>query len=373
MIHGERVKQAREFRGLTQTELARRVEVEQSSIAHIEAGLRQPSQELLEAIALQTGFPPNFFRLGPPPQFSLGSLLFRSQRSTSAWQRNQAQRYGEIVYESSLRMAERVITTNPLRLPKLDIGTPPERAASLTRASLGLAAERPVPHLINLIERSGVIVLALPTELPKRDAFSLWTESQPVTPLIALSQGVPGDRVRFSVAHELGHLVMHSSLRGNTQAIEREADRFAAEFLMPETGIAPDLAPPVTLTRLSKLKPRWGVSMQALAVRARDLGIITKSQCSYLFRQFGLHDWRKREPIELVAEKPRAYRKMAELLYGNPIDARRLAADANLPVALVELIIKAHATYTEQPPRPAKDPEPSNIVQFRVRGEIPAG
>jgi Zn-dependent peptidase ImmA (M78 family)/transcriptional regulator with XRE-family HTH domain len=367
MIHGERVRQAREFRGLTQTQLGSRVGIEQSSVALIESGQRQPSQEVLEGIALQTGFPPAFFRLGPPPQFSVGSLLFRSQRSTAAWQRNQAQRYGEIVYESSLRMAARVITTNPLRLPKLDPGTPPEHAATLTRASLGLAPHRSVPHLINLIERSGVLVLALPIHLPKRDAFSLWTDSQPITPLIALSQGVPGDRLRFSVAHELGHLVIHSALRGSTEVIEREADRFASEFLMPESGVAPDLHPPVTLSRLAELKPRWGVSIQALAMRARSLGLISESQRAYLFRQISARGWRQREPVELVPEKPRAYRKMAELLYGNPPDVRRLAYESSLPVSLVEEIVEAHASLNEQPIR--SQPEPSNIVKFRLKAE----
>jgi Zn-dependent peptidase ImmA (M78 family)/transcriptional regulator with XRE-family HTH domain len=373
MIHGDRVRQAREFRGLTQTELAERVDVRQPTIALIESGLRQPSDGVLSLIALQTGFPPAYFRQGPPPQFPLGSLLFRAQVSTSARQRTQAQRWGEIVYELITTMESRVVTTNPLRLPRLDAGTPPEEGAQLTRAAFGLAPDRPVPHLTNRIERSGVVVLALPTALPKRDAFSVWTDTMPVTPLIAIASGVPGDRVRFSVAHELGHLVLHSSLKGGVAVVEKEADRFAAEFLMPEAGIRDDLAEPVTLSSLAELKPRWGVAIQALAVRAKDLGVITDGQASYLFRQISARGWRKREPIELVPEKPRALRKMAEILYGIPIDIRRLAADAALPPTLVGEILDAHASLADQPRRQPEEIEPSNLVNFRLRGEPATG
>lgn len=364
MIHGDRLRQAREFAGLTQTELARRVAVDQSTIALIEAGLRQPSGEVVASIAMQTGFPLAFFRQGPPPNLSLGSLLFRAQQSSTARQRNQAQRYGEIIYESATRMAREVVAANPLRLPQLEPGTSPERAAEMTRAALGLTPDRPVGHLINLVERAGVVVLALPTHLPKRDAFSVWTDAQPSMPLIALSTGVPGDRLRFSVAHELGHLILHSALKGSGAAVEKEANRFAANFLMPAPGMWQELVPPLTVSVLAELKPRWGVAMQALAMRARELGIITPGQASYLFKQIGARGWRTHEPVELVAEKPRAYRKMAELLYGSPIDVQRFADDAALPVGLIEDILDAHAGLSDLPQRAAT--EASNVVRLRA-------
>jgi Zn-dependent peptidase ImmA (M78 family)/transcriptional regulator with XRE-family HTH domain len=365
MIHGDRLRQAREFAGLTQTELARRISVDQSTIALLEAGLRQPSSDVLASIAIQTGFPPAFFRQGPPPNLSLGSLLFRAQQTSSARQRNQAQRYGEIVYESAIRMAQQVVTTNSLRLPRLDPGTSPERAAEITRASLGLAPDRPVGHLINLIERAGVIVLALPTRLPKRDAFSVWTDAPPSVPLIALSTGVAGDRLRYSVAHEVGHLVLHSALKGSGAAVEKEANRFASSFLLPEAGIWQELIPPLTLSVLAELKPRWGTSMQALAMRAKELGIITPGQASYIFKQIAVRGWRMHEPVELEPEKPRAYRKMAELLYGSPIDVQRLAADAALPIGLVQDILDVHAGIEDLPQRPTY--ANSNVVKLRVR------
>jgi Zn-dependent peptidase ImmA (M78 family)/DNA-binding XRE family transcriptional regulator len=364
MIQGDRVRQAREFNRLTQTELANRTGVDQSTIALIESGLRQPSAELVAGLSIQTGFPPAFFRLGPPPQFSLGSLLFRSPRTIAARDRDQAQRYGEIIFEWSARMAQEVVTVNPLRLPRLT-GTSPEQAAELTRAALGIGPERPVGHLINLVERSGVVVLALPTRLPKRDAFSVWTDTPPSMPVIALSTGVPGDRLRFSVAHEIGHLVMHSAPSGSIDQIEKEATRFAAAFLLPDASMYQELVPPLTPTVLADLKLRWGVAMQALVMRAKGLGIITPGQASYLFKQFAARGWRTHEPVELVPEKPRALRKMAELLYGSPIDAQRVAADTALPVRLVQDILDVHAGIEDMPQRPVS--QSTNVVRFKRR------
>jgi len=189
--------------------------------------------------------------------------------------------------------------------------------------------------------------------------------------LIAIAQGVPGDRLRFSVAHEVGHLVLHSSLKGSVAAIEKEADRFAAELLMPEEGIRQDLVPPITLSLLVELKPRWGVSIQALVMRSADLGILARGQATYLHRQISSRGWRKREPAELVPEKPRAYRKMAELLYGDPIDVSRLASDACLPATLVSDILEAHAAIHDQPRRQLAAVEPNNIVRFKLREEKP--
>jgi len=76
--------------------------------------------------------------------------------------------------------------------------------------------------------------------------------------------------------------------------------------------------PPVTLATVAKLKPRWRVSIQALIRRARDLAIISDRQYHYLFQQLSARGWRKREPaqFDVAAEKPRAFRKMAEVLYG---------------------------------------------------------
>ncbi len=358
-VNGERIKQARELRGLTQAQLAERVGVDQSTIAYLERDNFQPSDEKLEAIAIQTGFPPSFFRQRPVEGFPSGSLQFRA-RSMSAGQRTQVRQYARTVWEIAENMAGQV-SEIPLRLPRLS--ERPEVAAAVTRSELGLPPDKPILHVTNAVERAGVLVLTIPLSMGKWDAFCAWAGEEANRPVIVVADGATGDRLRYSISHEIGHLVLHRWLEGRLKTIDAEADRFAAEFLMPEVAMREELIPPVTLTSLSALKPRWGVSIQALVRRARDLSVITERQYKYLFQQLTKRGWRKREPSALAVpvERPRAFRKMAELLYGDPIPYKKLAIDANLTTQFARELIELHAG------RKRKAPEHNNLLTFPDR------
>ncbi len=97
------------------------------------------------------------------------------------------------------------------------------------------------------------------------------------------------------------------------------------------------MQPPITLTSLSALKPRWGVSIAFLAKRADSLGLITPNQYRYLIQQMRANWGTKAEPGDETAtpEKPLLLHKMASMLYGKPIDIQRLMKDSGLPVAML--------------------------------------
>jgi Zn-dependent peptidase ImmA (M78 family)/transcriptional regulator with XRE-family HTH domain len=347
MINGTRVRQAREVSGLTQSELAIATKVHQSTITYIEMGRFEPSDDLLERIASQTAFPLAFFQQGDPPAFPEGSLLFRARGSMTSSVRAQALRYGEIVFEMVERLSARLRVISP-HLPHItdepdDIVT----AAHFTRNALGLSPDTPIPNLIHAAEKSGILIIAAPFERPDLDAFSAWAGSAVRKPVLILFGESPGDRLRYTVAYELGHLVLHQSLKGNWRDFDKEAHRFAAELLMPEVAMREEIVPPVTLSSIASIKPRWGVSIQALIHRARDLEIITDRQYRYLFEQVSIKGWRTKEPLPIPLERPRAVRKMAELLYstrdGKRIDYQRLADDMCLSVFRVKQILHMHA------------------------------
>ncbi len=344
MIFGERVRQAREFRGLTQKQLANRLKINQSAIAQIETGRTQPGDDVLDGIVLQTGFPISFFRKPPTTEFPLGTLLFRA-RVLSMRQRREAHQYGQRVYEL-LEALEHHFTPIPVSIPT--VSDEPKAAAQLCRSAVGLSPDTPIENLTRSIEKAGVQVLALPTNLKKRDAFSLWGGRDSLRPVIVLCGYPSGDRLRFSLAHELAHLVLHRAIKGDTPELEREADSFAGEFLMPEEAIRRELILPITLTTLAKLKSRWKVSIQALAHRAYELGIVSQRQYKYLRQQIIKQGWLKDEPITIPIEKPRALSQMAETLYGKPMDYRRVANAAYLPVSLTRDILQAHAGGNQQ-------------------------
>ena len=355
MINGYRIRQTRELARLTQAELADAVETVQSTIAQIESGRLQPSESLIEAIALRLGFPVSFFSRNDPPNFPLGSLLFRSHVNMPANERAEISRLGQIEFEIAAVLTKRVRNKVALRLPQLTEETIDYiTAAQLTRNALGLSLDVPIPHLVRVVEQSGAIVLTLPSHFETCDAFSLWANvpsSQAAfemkKPLVILSGETPGDRLRSSLAHEIGHLVMHQAIRGTTREMEEEAYKFGAELLLPEVAMREEITTPVTLTSLSKLKPIWGVSIQMLIRRAYDLDIITERQYKYLFKQLAERGWRTNEPIALQVEKPRALRQMAEIVYGNPINYQGLAHDLDMHPHFVKRILGAFASREE--------------------------
>jgi Zn-dependent peptidase ImmA (M78 family)/transcriptional regulator with XRE-family HTH domain len=361
MIFGDRVRQAREFRGLTQTQLAKRLRINQSAIAQIETGRTQPSHEVIQGIVLQTAFPLNFFRQPPTTEFPLGTLLFRS-RALTMRQRREAHQYGQRVFEL-LEAMERHFTPIPVSIPA--VNEDPATAARLARSAIGLAPDSPVGNLARSVEKAGVLVLALPTNLEKRDAFCAWAGRDALRPVIVLCGYPSGDRLRFSLAHELGHLVLHRSFRSDMPELEDEANSFAGEFLLPESAMRRELLPPITLTTLARLKSRWKVSIQALAHRAYELEIISPRQYKYLRQQVNQQGWLRKEPIEIPIEKPRALSQMAETLYGKPLDYRKVANAACLPIGLTRDILMAHAGIGNEERRNTTAGNEMRVLDFK--------
>lgn len=362
MINGDRLKFAREFRGLTQAELAQRVGVSQATIALIEGGRSQAPPEIVEAIAFQTGLPPSFFRKLERTDFPLGSLLFRRRASMTAAEEKRVHRAGQMVFEVAKDLRRHVIPV-PVRLPQQV--TDPATAARATRSALGLSPDGPVRNLVRALESAGVLILALPSPMESGDAFSAWVGDDGEIPVIAISGAATGDRLRLSIAHETGHLVLCHALRDDRAALEREAYAFGAELLLPESAMREEMVPPITLTGIADMKRRWGVSMQALIRRAYDLEVISKRQYTYLFQQLSARGWRMREPeaLDVPIEKPRAVRQMAEMVYGKPIDYQRLAQDVSLPASLARQIIEAHADHQERATSTAQPTPVSNNVR----------
>jgi len=343
MITPSRLQQARELRGLKQTVLAQQVGVHPSAIAQLETGRIQPSPAVLDALSRATGFPPAFFTRPSGPILPLGSLRFRARAAMTARQRRQACWYAQTLYELMAQMAAQTEYPAP-RLPRLD--RDPVAAAAVTRQALGLPPDQPIGPLIRTLERGGVWVLAIPVPLPRRDACSAWAGGDGATPVIVVAATPAGDRRRFSVAHELGHLVLHQLPQGSPHTLEQQADAFAEAFLLPAAAMRAALVPPVTLTTLADLKVRWGVSLQALIRRAHTLDIITPSQYRSLSAQLGAQGWRTREPIAVPVERPRALRQLAELLYGRPIDYPSLARAIGLDPRFLQDLLDAHAVGT---------------------------
>ena len=315
MIYGERIRQARELSGFTQKEVAEKVGVAQPFIAQLEAYKVLPSRHVLELIAKETDVLPSFFEQPPASvNLKIGSPAFRARKSAKAIERERAFAHADIYLEQIAAMVSRL---NLPQFEPLNVAEGPTEAARATREYLGIESDQPIPNLINSIERKGFIVVGLPFEMENIDAFCMWSSLDCERPVIVLSSGKPGDRLRATVAHEIGHVVLHKSLVGDYKSMEAEAYSFGAELLLPEQAIREVIASKFNLTQAARLKLQWGVSIQFLVKRAADLGIITKRRYRYLFQQLSALGWRTREPanLDIPVEKPRTFRKMVEIYY----------------------------------------------------------
>lgn len=359
MANPNRIRQARELARLTQTQLAEAIGVKQAAIAQFESGTSQPTEITLEAIARELEFPVPFFQKEDPPNFPLGSLLFRKHTTVAAIDRSEVHRIGQLEYELAASLAQKVRIKPAFNLSQINLEqiersyTPTQfikEAAIATRSLFGFAPDQPIPNLIRTVEKTGAFVLLLPKHFDKCDAYSHWVsvDGSSMTasnkqPIIVLSNGFPGDRMRFTVAHELGHLILHQNLKWISTDVEDEANTFAQEFLLPEEIMRQQIESPVTLISLARLKLVWGVSIHALIMRAHSLGLITDRRKGVLFSQLSSEGWRKDEPLQLLQERPRVLRQLAEVLYGEPINYQKLAADLNFPPFKVKQIIDIYA------------------------------
>lgn len=289
---------ARESRGLSQTELARRLKVTQGYISKLESGLIEVPLDRIDSIANVLDYPPEFFE--QQPRFGESPCLFHRKRQTlpvSDLKRIEAEVTIAGLVVRNLMHGIEVEAESTFPVMDIDEYESPEAIARLVRRHWHLPSG-PIRNLVRTIEAAGGIVVRHTFGTQKIDAISQWPSGE--APLFVVNADIPWDRVRFTLAHELGHLVMHSV---PSSLIEAEADRFAAEFLMPEEEIAPQLAH-ATLPRLAQLKAFWRVSMAALARRAHDVGAITERQYRYLFMQIGRLGYRKVEPNPIEGEEP---------------------------------------------------------------------
>lgn len=366
MIYGDRVRQAREIRGMTQRQLADDVGKNKSLIAQVEVGMKAVSEELLGLIAMATRFPLSFFSEPPLVEFPIQEILFRARSNVSRKAMVEAVRTAESAFNIGVRMA-RQCRNLPVLIPVSQ--QPPPLCARATRTAMGIETREPMPHLIRSLEKIGVWVLALP-QLEGRDAFCVWARADDREfPVIAYSTGVPGDRLRLSIAHEVGHLVMHKRLLKTPVEMESEAYEFGAELLMPEAAMRKELVAPLTLTSVARLKPRWGVSIQALIRRAYELQMMTERQYRYLFYQLSTNGWRTEEPenLNVKVEKPRLLRKMAETLYGVPIHYERLAKDSHIAIGELKAIVEMYADKAEVTPK-TESQLSSKVISFSRAG-----
>lgn len=274
-----RLTQARAAAGLSKAKLASLVGVTPAAIGQYEAQVSKPRRDLLPALARELHVPVDYFATGRPLGRVDGSQAhFRSLRSTTARDRSKAISFIEQVWELTFAL-EKKVQFPDVELPTIDREkTDPVSTARQLRAHWDLG-HKPVKHLVALAESHGIVVSLLTVanqDVARVGAFSTSHLARPViivTPERAKSVFV----YRFTIAHEIGHILLHGEAAPGDQQQEREADQFAAEFLTPHCQIVNLLPRTVNLARLDELSRRWGVSVDSLLLRMKEAGTVSEA------------------------------------------------------------------------------------------------
>nr|WP_282570314.1 XRE family transcriptional regulator [Methanoculleus sp. 7T] len=324
------MKMARKMNGFNQRELASRAGVTATAISKYERGVMVPSSGVLLKLSTALGVRVEYL-MRPDvhilhltvPAFRSAGLCKKDEEMVKERAREWLERYIEVedLFDLERQSRSSIPLGYPIRIT--DIREVEEVAGKLRR-DWGLG-DRPIESLTDLLEDKGIKVGAISAP-DAFDALAFWYNG--TTPAIILREGVPGDRQRFSIAHELGHLMVEPSQDLDN---ERVAHRFAGAFLVPEGVARVELGESrnrLDLFELHLLKHQYGLSIQAWVHRAKDLGIIPDREYRRIFDHFEAMEWRKCEPGDQIPpEEPRRMKRLVMRAYAEDVISASRASE----------------------------------------------
>ncbi|WP_292519600.1 XRE family transcriptional regulator [Methanoculleus sp.] len=304
MTIGERIRSARIGAGLSQRDLAREMGLSAMAISKYETGEVVPRSGIIIQLSEVLGVNVDYFfrsiwvNLSQPQYRCRKPLKKKEEGQIHAKVREWLERYLEI----ELILGEEKALTLPspanCRITTLD---EIEDVALRVRDEWDLGLD-PIESVMDVLEQHGVKV-GVVEATDKFDALTFYHND--TTPVIAVNNDMPGDRQRFNLAHELGHLLLR--IEGDVDE-EKAAHRFAAAFLVPKEMAFKELGErrrSISPQEFYVLKHKWGMSMSAWLHRAADLGIISENTSERLWTLFNQHGWGQNEPgARLPPERP---------------------------------------------------------------------
>jgi Zn-dependent peptidase ImmA (M78 family)/transcriptional regulator with XRE-family HTH domain len=288
---------ARESREMTQSDLALAAGVPQAIISRLEGGIMQPAEEHIGTLSETLLYPADLFFHDDRIYGFNASVFFHRKRADMP--AKTLRRIHSTLNLTRMRLGRLLLAANitpAVELIRMSIEEwgSPESIAQQFRAMLQLP-DGPIKDLTAALEEAGVIVVSQKFGSTRTDAVSEWVPGHPPIVLMNADETVGGDRYRWTLAHELGHLVMHKL---PSESMEEEANRFAAELLLPGAEIKRHLRD-IRIPNLALLKSIWRVSMGALLERAKQLQTISPDQYRYMRMNFSKLRYNTKEPAEL--------------------------------------------------------------------------
>jgi Zn-dependent peptidase ImmA (M78 family)/DNA-binding XRE family transcriptional regulator len=321
-----RLTLARQRNGFTKRRLAELCNVSINSITGWENGTEDPPVELLSRTL---SFPSEFFLSDDPLIVSKESVAFRAQSSMSVRQLERVLASTALALEFCkwIEKNYRVPKPNLPDFSEFQHALPAVTAESL-RSIWGLY-QQPISQLLPLLERKGVRIFSLPIADREIDAFSFWRNT---TPYIFLNTGKTAERMRFDLAHELGHLLMHRQILGQRpHNLEQDAQIFASNLLMPADALYAQVTGRLRLADIFTLKRYWRVSAVALVHRLSELSIISEWHYRTWMIELSQRGYRSSEPEGIHPETSQLFKELLRLLREDGWSSRRLAEKLSIP------------------------------------------
>ncbi len=306
-VNPEMIVLARETMGFTQSDLAHELQSTQATVSRYEAGAVDVPSDHLQNLARVLRRPVSFF-FWEEGLYAASCLYHRKRKQMSVKELKKVHAQVNVLRIQATRLLHYTEIQSAYTFHRIDMqkGRGPAVAARKLRYLWQLPIG-PVRSVVGAVERAGGIVFHCPFDTVHVDGISQWPLDAPeLPPVFFVNSKLPGDRQRLTLAHEIGHITLHHF---PTDDPECEASEFAGEFLMPADEIKDELAE-LTLPKAAALKSRWKVSIQSLVFRAWQLGAITESRYSYLFKELSRKGYRKCEPVPLPAEAPNMLREI---------------------------------------------------------------
>lgn len=318
----ERLIQARLFWGFSLQDIGDKLEVSKQYIQQIENGAKIPNELFLNALADILGVKPCFFEKPVVNAMMESQCHFRKARTTAISIKERALQQSSL-FEDLINFID-----DELSLPEVKLiecspqnNESIEQAAENCRRQWNINLDTPIKNISYYLEKAGIVITMFSGISEKIDAFSI-NRKRPI--IIRNPEKDKLCRLRFDLAHEYGHLVLHNGIATGDTETEKQANRFASAFLLPRGAFLREFSPCLSGYRIKwkdllELKAKWKVSLQAIICRAYDLGIIDSVKYRSAFIYLNNNGYTKNEPLDdiLPMEQPVILHKSLEMLDKN--------------------------------------------------------
>lgn len=381
-FNGERLKEVRYFNSLSISDLADILGISKQMVSKYENNKSIPGADVLFKIIQALHFPSEFYFETDTYVSETSGTFYRSRLTSTQKQKSPSEsiKKAVVIYRDYLEKFVEFPTLIKPHFENIEQLIEEKNFDEITEKlrEYWELETSPVKNMMYLLEDHGFVISLLPKEMEKVDAFSSQERINKNSYYVILSRKTDTSfyRQQFSLAHELGHWLMHSQ-HINPQDLdpveyremESEANEFASSFLLPKEAFLKDLSQgPVTLNLLASLKDKWHVAIGAMLMRAYKLNAIAEEQYIKMQKQISYHGWRKVEPLDESTEKaiPISLRQATELLVHNEVvsafeipEQIKKYYNRAYPVSLLEEVAcleKGYLTYKD-----------SEVVKLRTR------